>query len=353
MRVIEQESDWFMKHWPERKRIRLMQAYMFHLALGNTLICRCVSANTMQAYGRAAASFIKGATGVDPRKYERETGNRLADEYNYVINEQRRWEQMPNRREPFEIKQWLWLFEKYCTGNYPTHSGEYQTVMWMGASFYTGFRCGEYAQPAARKVFNKHDLIPGTNKPRAFIFSDIQFYTDNRRKLPLRTVLTSDKNIGKASITWRVQKNNENGQTKFLSRGETVDAPWCLREIIKNFIDCFGKPRDDIPVGVYKANGKMYYIHDALINRLLQESAIAAFDLDPIRDAKAIARWTTHSLRVGATCILYAAGFSPIDIKHILRWKSDTFMMYLRELDHVMNRHTQAVTDFSELPARL
>jgi hypothetical protein len=353
MKVIQCADDWFMKNWSEMKRIIFMQAYMYHLATGNSLLCRCIKANTMLKYAHAAACFVKAATGNDPRKYERETGNRLADEINKVINEQRRWEKMPNRREPFEVKQWLWLHNKYCTGDYPRHSAEYQAVCWMGAGLLTGFRCGEYAQTEARRVKGKHETIPGTKKPRAFVLSDITFYTENRRTVPLSHVLKDDKKIGRASCTWRVQKNNENGQTKFLSRGKTVDPVWCLREIVCNFIDCMDEETDDIPVGIYKANGKLYYIHDALINCLLQESAIAVFDLDPICDAKNIARWTTHSIRIGACCILFAAGFSPIDIKHILRWKSDTFMMYLRDLDRIMIKHNQAITDASEIPCRL
>jgi hypothetical protein len=307
----------------------------------------------MQKYSRTAAGFVYAATGKDPRKHDHELGNRLAPDYVAVINEQRRWEKMPNRREPFEVKQWLWLRNKYCKGNYPTHSGEYQSVMWMGGGVYGGFRHGEYAQPESRRAFGKHECIPGTNHPRAFAYNDIKFYTGTRRQLSLQEALDDDAAFQRASCTWRMQKNNDNGQTKFFSRGETIDAPWCFREIAKNFIECVGEPRDDIPLGVYKANGKLYYIHDALINRLLQESAMAVFGLDPTRDKEAIARWTTHSIRVGACCILYAAGFSKIDIKHLLRWKSDTFMMYLRDLDQIMTRHTQAVTDFSELPCRL
>ena len=38
MKVIQCADDWFMKNWSETKRIIFMQAYMYHIATGNTLL---------------------------------------------------------------------------------------------------------------------------------------------------------------------------------------------------------------------------------------------------------------------------------------------------------------------------
>ena len=94
-----------MRGWPERKCIRVMQAFMIHLALGDTLFCKTIKADTMAAYGRVAASFVKGNTGKDPRKYDNKTGIKMAKEYSDVLNEQAHWQTMPNRRVPSEVKQ--------------------------------------------------------------------------------------------------------------------------------------------------------------------------------------------------------------------------------------------------------
>ena len=47
---------------------------------------------------------------------------------------------------------------------------------------------------------------------------------------------------------------------------------------------------------------------------------------------KDLSRFTVHSLRVGACFMLHTAGFSADDIKFELRWRSDAFRDYLRNI---------------------
>ena len=51
-----------------------------------------------------------------------------------------------------------------------------------------------------------------------------------------------------------------------------------------------------------------------------------------------------------ACTTLYAMGFQGMEIKHLLRWKSDTFMTYLRNLTVTLRRHNEAVSDASCIP---
>jgi hypothetical protein len=53
-------------------------------------------------------------------------------------------------------------------------------------------------------------------------------------------------------------------------------------------------------------------------------------------------RWSSHSLWVGACVLLYQAGFSEMQIKHILHWKSNCFMDYLQNLLILADRHNWA-----------
>jgi hypothetical protein len=60
--------------------------------------------------------------------------------------------------------------------------------------------------------------------------------------------------------------------------------------------------------------------------------------------------WSSHSLRVGACTTLYAMGFHEMEIKHLLRWKSNAFMTYLRNLAVTSRRHNEALNDANCIP---
>ncbi len=53
--------------------------------------------------------------------------------------------------------------------------------------------------------------------------------------------------------------------------------------------------------------------------------------------------YTPHSLRIGACVLLYEKGKSAVFIKDRLRWKSDTFMDYLRDTTIVARQHAAAL----------
>jgi hypothetical protein len=90
---------------------------------------------------------------------------------------------------------------------------------------------------------------------------------------------------------------------------------------------------DDHPLGVFTDNGlvtrKLEFIRPTHINAALQLAAWAVYN---IMDEDALACFTSHSYRVGATVYLHAAGISKMDIKFALQWKGDSFYIYLRNL---------------------
>jgi len=64
-----------------------------------------------------------------------------------------------------------------------------------------------------------------------------------------------------------------------------------------------------------------------------------------------LARFSSHSLRIGACVALHSTGISAMNIKDALRWRSDSFMMYLRDLPCRAQKNSLAVLNFS--PTRL
>ena len=63
-----------------------------------------------------------------------------------------------------------------------------------------------------------------------------------------------------------------------------------------------------------------------------------------ITDKKELCKFTNHSIRVGACCILQSQKESDSFIQNALRWKSDTWKMYCRNLTNVTNDLSETIS---------
>ena len=75
------------------------------------------------------------------------------------------------------------------------------------------------------------------------------------------------------------------------------------------------------------------YVH---IKSLLQEAATSLYKITSKED---ISRFTSHSFRVGAYVLLHIIEVSTDTIKFCLRWRSDAFKVYLRNVDALAEHH--------------
>ena len=107
------------------------------------------------------------------------------------------------------------------------------------------------------------------------------------------------------------------------------------------------KLTDDHPLAVFTdsgdAAGKLEFIRPTHINHALRSAATAVYN---VTDPNDLARFSSHSIRVGACVALHAAGVQQQDIKFALRWKSDSFYTYLRNLPCQAARMATAVLNF-------
>ena len=86
------------------------------------------------------------------------------------------------------------------------------------------------------------------------------------------------------------------------------------------------------------------------ISEFMRAIASELYDLHPVKEAALLRKWSSHSLRIGACNILHAMGFSPLDIQWLLRWKSNAFMAYLRNLSGLATRQHVALDKAAEMP---
>jgi hypothetical protein len=143
-------------------------------------------------------------------------------------------------------------------------------------------------------------------------------------------------------ITWRIQKNCQNGQAITLS--EEVDRPEIcpVRSAMRLVLRArqLNQP-DDMPPGVYRTNkGKSIYLTGNKIAELLWK---AVKSVRPDTTSEDLKRYSAHSLRVWAWVLLDKAGKPPDYIKKRLRWLGDSFRMYLRDTLAIQLQHVNAL----------
>ena len=98
-----------------------------------------------------------------------------------------------------------------------------------------------------------------------------------------------------------------------------------------------GLPLDN-PLAVFSDQGSPSFITDVNITFILRRAASQVYKTDKAEDLKL---WTPHSIRIGACVALHAAGADFLTLKRRLRWKSDTFFMYLRNTPQLALEHSR------------
>ena len=127
-----------------------------------------------------------------------------------------------------------------------------------------------------------------------------------------------------------------------------VNKQFCVAEACKRIYDRALKLKvpNDKPITVFseaKTNkNKTSYIDDVHIKTILQEAARKIYK---IKCKKELSNSTLHSIRVVACVLLHAQKISAEDITFRLRWRSDTFRMYLRNMLPLAERHKDAIAN--------
>jgi hypothetical protein len=336
----------------------LMAMFVVHLGMGHSLLAKSIKSGTIRRYVAEAASIIVERRQIHQMKFpqvqlawfhpcKHHGDNRNAPPIQLCIDEIKRWENLPNRREPLTVDM---IYHQYgkCISATP-HSVDHVLYDFEVIGIYSGVRLGEWAQTDNVRRLDQIRLnIDGT--PAAFIISDLTFFGENKYLLSLAAALANPDLVFSVDVCWRFQKNGEIKQKKTFpraSRGNTILCSVCawLRVAAR-----WAALKLDInhPLAVFTntglASGTKLFIRPIHINRALRDAARTVYN---ITDTDELARFSSHSYRVGATVALHAAGISQMDIKYALRWKSDTFYTYLRNLPCQAARTHAAVRDFN------
>lgn len=296
----------------------VLACYTLHVTNGNNIICKTIKSSTVSLYLSAAAKWYTDQGFPNPCMDIR---GRRASHIQDILNECKRWENVKNKREPL-----TWDMIDHLHNSIPFDDGLISTLYdWFIIGMYSGFRLSEWAQSSS--FINQHNDIHRSidGLPHAIIRSDIQMGIKNNNDL--------------FSIRWRYQKNGENGQKVTFAKSSNPNrCPLlAITRIIERSIRL--NISDDMPLAYFLGdNNTPTIITDEHIQSVMQAIAKETYKLTSINDIKL---WTSHSIRIGAAVALHEAGADFMTIKQRLRWKSDTFIMYLRNTPKIAINHSQ------------
>ena len=287
----------------------------------STLHCRSIKASTIGNYLHDVASFLGRFRAIDPR-FVSATDTKLAPVIAKVLDEQRRWESVPKRREPFTLE----LHNQIAT--LPTVAENFFCLdhamsNWTLIYLYIGCRGIEWAQQTNcnhRALTSYHSNRFGN--AYAFTRNDVQCFTENSLPLFLGFAIENPEMVGKIKLRFEEQQNGENGEwklfTKNVANPKLCFATHFMAILKRHAILTNSSPH--IPLSVYKGtDGQPYNIKTVEVEHVIRTAAATLFQLDPIKNKAQLALWSSHSLRVGACTTLYSQGFTEMEIKHLLR----------------------------------
>jgi hypothetical protein len=326
--------------------------YAVHLASGDTLFCQAIKASTIGNYLRDVAQFLARFLNVDVRKLDA-TQTRLAPVIQLVLDEVTRWEKVPDKREPFTPAMWEHMFAETNQAKDAYSLGP-SLCNWFGCGLFGGFRLTEWAQEAGSSdLFSP--LLDDTGTPKAFCLPDLEFRLTNNRRISLHEAFRQPaRSLHRAIITFTHQKNGDNGEKRAFVRN-AKNPRLCfvtlVLRIFKQFIHLVGWDATAIPLAIYRTDsGEIRPITATDIAGAMRATAASVYGLDPVKQAKELQLWSSHSLRVGACVVLHAHGFTGPQIQFLLRWKSDAFMAYLRNLGFLATQQNLALSDSCDMP---
>ena len=349
-------DDWTLKNQSQERANVQLALYATHLATGSTLHCRTIKSATINGYITDVAKFLSRFRDVDPR-FASPADTKIAPIISKVIQEQRRWETVPNRREPFTMALQNILSQKATESN-DSYSFDTAIADWTLCNMYAGCRGIEWAQTSTTQaqLYTHHLNI--FKRAYAFTLADVQCLSASHARLTIAQAVAAPNLVDQIKLRFDEQKNDDHHEWKLFVRN-TNNTHLCFvnafLRIIKRYLSLVGTS-ELLPLSVYRtvvsgsSEPVVLNITTARVEIALRAAASKAYNLDPIKNKKQLQLWSAHSLRVGACATLYAQGFGQIEIKFLLRWKSDAFMTYLRNLAVTSRRHNEALNEVAKTP---
>ena len=337
--------DFFLPDIPPLQKNYVLACYAASLTDNETLLCRSIRTATIKKYLDAVSELFLAANFYDPTK---NLQGLWSTYIHAVLKEHLRWEVVPNRWEPLTYRMvdfaYATLLRRMISdANFQPDLLEECLCDWLILGMQTGFRLSEWCQDSS-KMSTVRDI--GRNidsSPKAFIFLDFTFSDKNNVHRNNALDVHID-NAAYVTIRWRFQKNNDNGQKLIFSENATRTDRCPLRAAmrIRAHAQRYNIPAT-YPIAIFKEKtGTIKLITNKHVETFLQQLARYVYNITKKED---LARFTSHSIRVGACVVLHENNCTSEFIKVRLRWRSDAFLMYLRSTVKLASLHNEAANN--------
>ena len=300
----------------------------------------------------AAASLVQmfDKQKRDPRKEDNKST--MCPQIQKIIAEVRRFESIPNQQEPLDVSMIRHHLKQSAFSLFtskPAAMGDFWIV-----GYHAGLRRSEWCQEKVAQAVQGREQITESTKypgrPQAFTIDDIEFLTKQKKVIDAKTAIKHPESVVFARLRFHWQKNGDHDAKKlFVVNTDKPDL--CPVQAWIRIVKRYFMVRTDCPtqtLSIYRdtKTGKTFNITADDVKSDLRRAAKALYDLSE----EELAKFTCHSIRIGACCTLYSMGVPPEQIKKLLRWRSDCWMRYIRDLTTVANNQNAAITSAAELP---
>ena len=207
-----------------------------------------------------------------------------------------------------------------------------------------GDRAGEDLQKTQTKV-EEHEYPSGRRVIKARTGLDCQII-DKRGRLIRTYTDRNSKQAHSMRITWRIQKNRQNGQQ--ITVAADLDNPKICP--VQNAFNMLRRKQRlnhpfDLPLSIYLTKqGEIRYLTDNKMAAFLRSAVKKAYPETPDEKLKL---YSAHSIRVWACVVLSESGKSPDFIKKRLRWMGKLYRVYLRDTQAINKQHKDALAKSS------
>lgn len=328
--------------------------YAMNLATGNTLFCRQTKSTSVKNYIQDITSFVALLCQRDICKMNA-TDVKFSPLIFSVYDELKRWEDVPNRREPCMLKMLEAVFCLILDTNASPNSLIAALGNWFQHSLIGGFCLTEYAQPGCCSD-PQYPVQNHCMETRGFCLGDIQFAAaDHMRLSAVQATRCTHSPLRKCWVKLHTQKNDSNGEERlFTANPNPVRKCFVcsILAIVERFLCLRGEHDFNTPLALHpdKRGQMAKLIHLVNIEALMRHVAAQLYKLCPTKDKEELQHWSAHSLRVGACVILHSMCYTDTQIKWHLCWRLDAFMVYLRHLAILANRQHATLDKAASMP---
>jgi hypothetical protein len=131
------------------------------------------------------------------------------------LDEQKRWESVPNRREPFTLEMHKYI-AKSAAAKADDCCLDAALANWTICNLYAGCRGIEWLQTDSTRQNLQSYHLNRFGNAYAFTIQDVQCTTESSQILSLQEALQTPTKVGSIRLRFEEQKNGENGETSFL-----------------------------------------------------------------------------------------------------------------------------------------